>query len=150
LTFFDIRAYIRTTWNHSSKGTFLPLKWSFNWSKGFYAIESDHDKQWRWSNKRSILNITNYDSKPIIVKVSFKIFTDAARPSTLILKNASLTRSLKVNREGASFSHTITLDPGRNKLSFYSDSEPVRAPLDPRHLYFRIQDFNSSVIDDQH
>jgi hypothetical protein len=54
---------------------------------------------------------------------------------------------LKVSTRPAFYSKTVTVPPGESLIKFTCNGRPVDAPLDPRVLVFRIENFKMTVLE---
>jgi hypothetical protein len=52
-----------------------------------------------------------------------------------------------VNDTPVPYSKTITVPPGESIITFRSTARRVDAPLDPRFLVFRVEDFKMTEIE---
>jgi hypothetical protein len=58
-----------------------------------------------------------------------------------------LSDEIKVNENPAYYSRTVTVPPGESVIEFASAAPRVDAPLDPRVLIFRIENFKMKELE---
>jgi hypothetical protein len=154
VSFYDMRNYIahlKKQETSSSWDAHIRAEHSENlsvsWGKGFYELEKDTNAVWHWSNNRSVLNIVNYDNKPLKIRLSFRAVTSDRDFSDLFIKGREVNEKLRVNSAGIIFTKTFLLAAGQHKIAFYSDAQRVFAPADPRQLHFRIENLAVEQIE---
>lgn len=154
LSFFDMRGYVdrvkqeegESLWNAHVSQVNRETVISVDWNKGFYALEKTNDTTWHWGNKKSRLDIVNYNKEPIRLKINLTFLTQDATASDLLLKSKLINQLFKINNAGTHVSTIINIPPGAHSFYFYSNANQVIAPGDARQLYFRIQDFNWEIV----
>ena len=67
--------------------------------------------------------------------------------SDLTITGASLSDNLKINAHPQFYSKMIDIPPGESVIRFASNAARVNAPLDPRYLVFRIEDFKLTELE---
>jgi hypothetical protein len=71
--------------------------------------------------------------------------TGYREPSDLIITGL-ISEQLKVGWDLVSFSKTISVPPGESVITFRSNAKRIDAPLDPRFLVFRIENFKMTEL----
>jgi len=120
----------------------------FIWKDGFSGQEALNQLHWRWSSNKSRLYVLNIDSYPKTIKMSMLLSSGFEKESKLNLYNekSKLIDSLIISSVPIKYEKNYYVQPGLNIINFYSDSEKVISPTDPRDLRFKISDFSSEVV----
>ena len=117
------------------------------WGQGFYDLEKNQYGEWRWSQNNSSVTIANLTNSPINVKISGKLSTWYNELSTLKVKSALFSDTIRLNKLGTFWTQNVDLPPGNTQIEFWTDAKQVdTSGEDPRHLFFTITDFTVSPI----
>lgn len=95
---------------------------------------------WRWSDQQSTLIISNPTAKSRETKLSMFLASGWPEYSNLRIESNLFSEVAKINNKPSLFEKTIILPPGKHVIKFSSDAKQVKAPKDPRKLFFRIND----------
>ena len=117
-----------------------------NWGGGFSGLESSADKTWRWSSQTGELTLNNYAERPRTVSLEMAFATGHKEESDFVLSGL-ISEQLKINENPRLYSKTVTIPPGNHVIRFTSNASRVDAPLDPRVLIFRIENFRLTQLD---
>ena len=117
-----------------------------DWTGGFSGLESSANKTWRWSSETGELRFGNNAERPRTVTLEMAFATGYGEESDLVLSGL-ISEQLKVNENPRSYSKTITIPPGSHVIRFTSNARRVDAPLDPRVLMFRVENFRLVEVD---
>lgn len=112
-----------------------------DWLGGFSGLESAPGKTWRWCSSNGELHIHNTSPRPRNVTVEMYLVTGHEQFASLRISGLGISDQLQVNSTPHFYSKTLQIPPGKSVLNFTSDAQRVNAPLDPRYLVFRIEDF---------
>jgi phosphoglycerol transferase len=152
-SFFDLQPFALSLKEKESSSVWekhlldeAPDKTSLSWGQGFYALEQADKVEWHWSDKKGVLILVNYDTKPVQAKLLFKALTADKSISTLRIKSSLLTTQLQVNSDGTTFEKNISIPTGQHKIYFYAEGHQVIAPADPRRLFFRIENLLVQIM----
>jgi hypothetical protein len=146
LAFFNLGDYSRrlreqyssSEWEEKKELSFHPLL--LDWEGGFFALESRPDKNWRWSSSEGALRLRNTSRLPRTITIEMSFATGYEQLDDFIISGL-ISDQLKVNSIPHYYSKTITVPPGESVITFRSSAKRVDAPLDPRFLVFRVEDF---------
>jgi len=109
------------------------------WGRGFFDDEQDTRGHFHWSSGQSVLEIDNTWDVPR--QVEFKTTFVAANPPSVVGFGGELMSGLiEIPPQGAPFSRTLTVPPGRHVVRFGGTGRPAYAPTDPRTLIWRLYD----------
>ena len=136
--------YSESEWEVKKALSFHPLL--LDWERGFYALESRQDKTWRWCSNDAELHIRNTSRLPRTIKLEMAFATGYPELDDLFISGL-ISEQLKVNDTPVPYSKTIMVPPGESIITFRSTARRVDAPLDPRYLVFRIEDFKMTEIE---
>ena len=130
--------YSDSEWEVRKELSFHPVL--LDWGAGFFPLESRPGKTWRWSSNDGELHIRNTSRVPRTIKLEMAFATGYPELADFFI-SGSVSDQLKVNDTAVPYSKTITVPPGESVIRFRSTARRVDAPLDPRVLVFRIEDF---------
>jgi hypothetical protein len=116
-----------------------------DWKGGFSGLESGDGKTWRWCSSEGELRIYNTLERPRPVSLEMWFVSGHEQPADLFLSGL-ISEQLKVNSTPSFYSKTVTAPPGESVISFRSTAKRVDAPLDPRFLVFRIENFKLTEL----
>ena len=109
------------------------------WQEGFYGIEKEGDKYWRWAEPDASLEILNTGS--VAIRATLKMDLVAPVPGDLQLSNGQFTAKIPIGPDPQEFSREIQLGPGANFISFKS-TVPRRMSEDgSRSLSFQVLNY---------
>ncbi|WJH27539.1 hypothetical protein N6H13_20065 [Paenibacillus sp. CC-CFT742] len=111
-----------------------------DFTEGFFDLEENAQKNWRWGNNKAKINLNNLSNRIVKMKVEFSVSTGYSNFSNLEI-SGMLTNHLSINQIPTLVSAEIILKPGKNLISFETDSIKIFAPNDSRSMYFRIENF---------
>ena len=152
LVFFkttDYNARLRQTysdseWQAKQELTLHPLM--LDWRGGFSDLESSPEKNWRWSSSEGELSF--YNSSQRSRRVSLEMWFVSGYPEFADMTITGLiSDQVKTSANPVFYSRTITVPPGESVIRFACNGRRVDAPLDPRVLVFRIENFKMSVLE---
>ena len=151
LVFFDMTSFNQRLrqqhsqdWAQQQDLALHPL--FLDWGGGFSGLESSGDKTWHWSSETGELRFSNNAERPRTVTLDMAFATGHKEESDLVLSGL-ISEQLKVNDNPRAYSKTITIPPGSQVIRFTSNARRVDAPLDPRVLIFRIENFRLAKLD---
>ena len=112
---------------------------TFDFSAGFYPIESGDNGPFRWCRRTCVIDVNN--DTGLVRRFSLgAVFVPAQPPANLNIEGDLVTAGLAL--EGATpFHRVIELPPGHHVLRFSSDGRPAVAPADPREMVWRFESF---------
>ena len=151
LVFFNLGDYGRrlrenysdSDWEANRDISFHPVL--LDWKGGFHDLEGSQDKTWRWCANEGELHLRNLSNRPRTVKLEMSFASGYPEPEDFILSGA-ISEQLKVNSTPTAYSRTITVPPGESVITFRSTAKRINAPLDPRFLVFRIENFKMTEL----
>jgi phosphoglycerol transferase len=151
LIFFNLADYTRrlqgrypeAEWQTRKEQALHPLM--LDWKGGFSGLESGDGKTWRWCSSEGELRIYNTLERPRPVSLEMWFVSGHEQPADLFLSGL-ISEQLKVNSTPSFYSKTVTAPPGESVISFRSTAKRVDAPLDPRFLVFRIENFKLTEL----
>jgi len=111
-----------------------------DWRGGFSGLENSPEKTWRWSSTEGELHINNLSQQPRRVTLEMAFVGGHEQFDDLIISGL-ISDQLKINVVPVPYSKTIAIPPGISIIKFRSTGRRVDAPLDPRVLVFRIENF---------
>jgi hypothetical protein len=146
LFFFSIIDYARSLrqkysdseWEIRKELSFHPIL--LDWMGGFSELEHGPVKTWRWCSAEGDLHIKNTSRLPRTITLDMAFATGHPELDDFFI-SGFISEQLKVNNTPVPYSKTITVPPGEVVIHFRSTAKRVDAPLDPRFLVFRIEDF---------
>jgi hypothetical protein len=118
-----------------------------DWLGGFSGFVSSPTTTWRWSSNEGELHIHNNANRKRRIRVDMYVATGHEQFSDLTITGASLSDNLKINAHPQFYSKMIDIPPGESVIRFASNAARVNAPLDPRYLVFRIEDFKLTELE---
>jgi phosphoglycerol transferase len=147
LTDYNSRLYLQyseSEWQTKREQTLHKL--ILDWRGGFSNLESSLEKTWRWSSSEGELRIYNTSQRARQVSLEMSFVSGYEQFDDLIISGL-ISDQLKTNSTPVPYSKTITVPPGTSTISFVSTGRRVDAPLDPRALVFRIENFKMQELD---
>lgn len=127
-------------WEEQRNKTLYPLL--VRWKGGFSDLESMPGEEWRWCSSEGELHLTNGSPRKRKVTLEMVFATGHEEEANLVLSGSLLTEHLRISSRSKFFSTTLVVPPGRHTIRFECDAGRVHAPLDPRHLVFKVSNFN--------
>ena len=151
LVFFNITDYavrLRSKysdaeWEENKQLSFHPVL--EDWSGGFFQLESGPGKTWRWCSSEGELHLRNISHRPRTIKLEMAFATGYEQFDEFHISGL-ISEQLNINSTPSFYLKTITVPPGESVITFRSSAKRVNAPLDPRHLVFRIEDFKMTEL----
>jgi hypothetical protein len=111
-----------------------------NWGAGFYEMERELSRTFRWSEARSALLIEN--DTPAVRQVSLGMTLAAAQPpAQLMMDGDLLSADIRLVDGGVRFARTIDVPPGRHLIRFVCSGKRANAPNDPRTMFWMVENF---------
>ena len=152
LLFFNLVDYSRSLrekysdseWETRKEKSFHPLL--LDWKGGFYGLETAADRTWRWCSTEGELQFSNLSRRHRTITLEMYFATGHPQASDFFISGL-VSEQLNVNSTRQLYSTTITVPPGMSVLKFRSGAGRVDAPLDPRVLVFRVEDFKLTEIE---
>lgn len=113
----------------------------WEWGNGFYDLEGDAIKNWRWASPNGDLFITNTTQEPL--KITFKMAFGANHNEfyALVIKSQLWNDELKINTKAQAYEKTLIIPPGKHPVRLESDSPGAVGANDPRNLSYVIENF---------
>jgi phosphoglycerol transferase len=151
LLFFNItdytsrlrQQYSDAEWQEKQELSFRPLL--VDWTGGFSGLETGPSKTWRWSSSEGELHIRNISQRPRNIRLEMLFATAHEQMSDLTLTGL-ISEQLKVNSQPSFYSKVVTVPPGEAVVKFSCSAPRAYAPLDPRFLVFRVEDFKMTEL----
>ena len=151
LLFFNLADYVRRLrektpdeeWQAKQDTSFHPLL--LDWKGGFSGLENSPGKTWRWCSNEGELHLRNMSRRPRIVSLEMGFATGYPELNDFTIRGL-INEDLKVGADLVFYSKTIVVPPGDSVITFRSTANRVPAPLDPRFLVFRIEDFKMTEL----
>jgi len=137
--------YSETEWQTRQERALHPIM--LDWLGGFSGFESSPTTTWRWCSSEGELHIHNTANRKRRIRVDMYVATGHEQFSDLTITGASLSDNLKINAHPQFYSKMIDIPPGESVIRFASNAARVNAPLDPRYLVFRIEDFKLTELE---
>jgi phosphoglycerol transferase len=139
--------YSETEWQAQQERALHPIM--LDWLGGFSGFESspDNTKTWRWCSNEGELHIHNPANRNRKIRVDLYFATGHEQFSDLTITGASLSDNLKINAHPQFYSKMIDIPAGETVIRFSSNAPRVNAPLDPRYLVFRVEDFKLTELE---
>jgi len=152
LAFFSLVDYTRqlhekypgNEWEAKHDTSLYPLM--VDWTGGFSGFEVNTEKNWRWCSSEGELRFRNGSQQTRKVYLEMSFASGYPQFDDLILSGL-ISERLKTNASPAPYSKTITVPPGESVIKFTSTGKPINAPLDPRTLVFRVENFTMRIIE---
>lgn len=136
--------YSDSEWQTKQDRTLHPLM--LDWRGGFSGLENSPEKTWRWSSSEGELHINNLSQQPRQVTLEMAFVGGYEQFDDLIISGL-ISDQLKTNVVPVPYSKTVTVPPGISIIKFRSTGRPINAPLDPRVLVFRIENFKMTELE---
>jgi phosphoglycerol transferase len=151
LVFFNLTDYnarlrgqiSESEWKAKAETSFQPVL--LDWKGAFSDLETLPGKSWRWCGAEGELHINNTSPRTRVINLEMAFATGYREPSDLIITGL-ISEQLKVGWDLVSFSKTISVPPGESVITFRSNAKRIDAPLDPRFLVFRIENFKMTEL----
>jgi phosphoglycerol transferase len=136
--------YSESEWQAKQELTLHPLM--LDWKGGFFDLEFSPEKNWRWCSNEGELHIHNTLERARRVSLEMSFASGYEQFDDLVISGL-ISDQLKTNAAPVFYSKTITVPPGESIIKFASSGRRVDAPLDPRVLIFRIENFKMTVLE---
>jgi phosphoglycerol transferase len=151
LIFFNLADYTRrlqgryseSEWQTRQEQALHPIM--LDWKGGFSNLESEDGKTWRWCSSEGDLRIHNTLPRPRTISLEMGFASGQEQPDDFFLSGL-ISEQLKVNSTPSFYSKMVTVPPGESVISFRSTAKRVDAPLDPRFLVFRVENFKLTEL----
>ncbi len=107
--------------------------------EGWYGLEREGDRAWRWAGKRAVLGLWNDTVSPRRVRLTGRV--QGASPGRLRLRfDGGELASWELGREAVSLGATsLSLPAGASRLEWRFDGRLIRPDGDPRALGFSVE-----------
>jgi len=109
------------------------------WSGGFYPLEKERGRTWRWCSSAGELILRNPGAATETV-IRMIVVSSQAMPSPLSITGPGFADSVTISPVGTEFSKRFLVPQGSSVIRFSSPAPPLMAPNDPRKLVFRVED----------
>jgi phosphoglycerol transferase len=136
--------YSESEWHAKEELTLHPLM--LDWRGGFFDLENSTEKTWRWSSSEGELHFYNTSQQSRRVSLELSFVSGYAEFADMNITGL-VSDHVKTNAAPVFYSKTITVPPGESVIKFVSNGHRVDAPLDPRVLVFRIENFKMNVLE---
>lgn len=136
--------YSESEWQAKQELALHPLM--LVWKGGFSDLESSPEKNWRWSSNEGELYLHNTSQRERRVNLEMAFASGYEEFADLTISGLYSDR-LQINASPVPYSKTITVPPGESIIKFTSNGRRIDAPLDPRVLIFRIENFKLTVLE---
>jgi phosphoglycerol transferase len=136
--------YSESEWQVKQEQALHPL--ILVWGKGCWDLESSPEKNWRWCTSDGELRIHNASQQTRRVTLDMAFVSGYEQFDDLIISGL-ISEQLKTNASPVAWSKTISVPPGESVIKFHSTGRRIDAPLDPRVLVFRIENFKLTVLE---
>jgi phosphoglycerol transferase len=151
LLFFNLTDYGRSLrekipdseWQTKQALSFYPLV--LDWTGGFSGLETSPGKTWRWCSNEGELRLNNTSKLPRTISLEMSFATGRQEINDFFISGL-ISEQLKVGWELVPYSKTVVVPPGESVIKFRSTAGRVDAPLDPRFLVFRIENFKMTEL----
>lgn len=138
------QTFTESEWQAKQELTLHPLM--LDWRGGFSGFESSPEKNWRWCSNDGELHFFNTSQQARRVSIEMSFVSGYEEFADLTISGI-VSDQLKTSAVPVSYSKTITVPPGESVIRFNSNGRRVDAPLDPRVLVFRIENFTMIVVE---
>jgi phosphoglycerol transferase len=138
------QTYSDSDWREKEELTLHPLM--LDWRGGFSDVESSPEKNWRWCSTEGELHFYNGSQQSRRVNLEMSFVSGYAEFADMTISGL-VSDQLKTNASPVAYSKTITVPPGDSVIKFTSNGRRVDAPLDPRVLVFRIENFKMTALE---
>ena len=136
--------YSESEWSAKEELTLNPL--TLDWRGGFSGLESLPEKTWRWSSGEGELHFHNPSQKARRVTLEMSFVTGHEEFADVSISGL-VSDHLKANANSVFYTKTMTVPPGESVIKFACNGRRVDAPLDPRVLVFRVENFKMTVLE---
>ncbi len=136
--------YSDSDWETKQELTLHPLM--LDWKGGFSGLESLPDKNWRWCSNEGELHFYNTAARARRVALEMSLVSGYEQFDDMVISGL-ISDHLKTNVTPVFYSKTITVPPGESTIKFASNGRRVDAPLDPRVLVFRVENFKMTALE---
>jgi phosphoglycerol transferase len=151
LAFFNLTDYTAklrgqypdSEWKAKQEISLYPIL--LDWKGGFSGFETSPGKSWRWCSNEGELHINNTSPRQRVIILEMTFATGYKEPADLIISGL-ISDQLKIGWDLTVYSKSITVPPGVSVITFRSNAKRVDAPLDPRFLVFRIENFKMTEL----
>jgi phosphoglycerol transferase len=111
----------------------------FSWAGGFSGVETDSGRSWRWCSGSGEILIENGSrtARPIAIRMTV---IAGKPPAHLDLDGDLVSRRLELGPRAIPLALSLSVPPGRHRITFRSDGRPADAAGDPRTLVWRAED----------
>jgi phosphoglycerol transferase len=136
--------YSESDWSAKETLTLHPVM--VDWGGGFSGLESLPEKTWRWSSGEGELRFHNTSQRARLVRLEMSFVTGYDEFADVSISGL-VSDHLKVNINPVFYTKTVTVPPGESSIKFTCNGRRVDAPIDPRVLVFRIENFKMTVLE---
>jgi len=114
------------------------------WSGGFYALEKERSRTWRWCSSSGELLLRN-PGAATETEIRMIVASSQAMPPPLSITGPGFADSVAISPAGTEFSQRFLVPQGSSVIRFSSPATPLIAPNDPRKLVFRVEDLRDGA-----
>lgn len=114
--------------------------------EGWYAVETDGNRTWRWCQQRARLKLINRTGSPCVVNWSMEVAAIGPRRLGLRLNGVQIWDAPLPLQYGVQEVPAFLLPPGENVVELVTD-QPAQSPgnRDPRTLSFAVSNLGITV-----
>lgn len=120
----------------------------FQWGSGFSIMEYSDERSWRWCASQGNLFIESRYAATKSVILKFVLETPYQEEAVVTISGDLWQDRMKPNASGLLVEKTLSIEPGKHKISFHCDGKPLEAPQDHRELVFRMINFHYTINDE--
>lgn len=153
MAFYDIRFYAQQQkakytikqWNRRATQS---LYWAvLKFERGFSALQSDGQINWRWCANRGEITITKpFDTPNLVLVMDFDVTSASGEKANFVITQGNERKRYRIGAEPIHVQRKITLTTPETIIQFYSDAsryDPGNG--DPRELVFKLIDFHYEI-----
>ncbi len=159
LSFYDLRAYSaryraqidQAGWDEIVYQVMNPVYRSFSvrFTGQFFVQEEKDGVKFRWSGKRSGLEIENLSTRDRILRVSFDVSTATNKPADLAIDSQLWQKTYPIDGKPRTLERELAIKAGQKlviALACSADSY-LQPNGDPRQVVFKVSNFQFSYAD---
>ncbi len=115
------------------------------WGKGFYNLEQQGNRQWRWCSGTGEFQIKNYSCTPLNLHLTMEIGW-LSETGDVIIKDGNTSDTMSADHKWRTYQQNVILKPGEGKiLHFFSNAAPIPQSAietsEKRRLVFAVSNF---------
>lgn len=121
-------------------------RFAIDYGNEWYPVERDNDDYWCWAGGNGVIEVTNPQVVPLVVRLHFALTVATPRTVWLQLNGSQLWSTELDDHSSLQVTlNELVLPPGGSKLVFVTDVPPSKLGSDPRPLAFRLQNLRVDV-----